>query len=210
MEAVPTERNPEQPGVGEPPTKDPRDRANGLDAAAPQSVVDVARGHKVDGAGERSAVRHLLGQQRAPKYKVRVDFATDDGDVRLWFYVKSLGSKRIDQIENAHTDKTKVTATGEPESDQLAINAEIVADATMTISDDEPGTPAYETGAKTKPDDREFLSGMVTAAAALQARFHWQEGLLTGVAREVRRISGWAPDRVGQAERVLVDVAGGS
>lgn len=203
-----------QPPKGAGPTPDARDRAIGLANDAPQSARDVARGHETDAAGERSAVAALLGQQRAPRYKVKVDFATDDGDVVLWFFVHSLDSKRIDAIESAHTDKTKVSATGMPEQDDLALNAEIVADATISISDGEPGTAAYEAEPKVTPTDEQFRSGpngmLPSGAAALQARFHWQEGLLTGVATQVRRISGWAPDRVGQAERVLVDVAGGS
>jgi hypothetical protein len=207
---IPTADRPLQPEKGAPPTEDPRDGANGLSPDAPQGARDVARGHKPDGAAELSAVGFMLGQQRAPRYKVRVTFATDGGDKTLWFYVRSMDSKRIDAVENAHVDRAKVTATGAPETDQLGMNAAIVADALITISDGEPGTPAYEELAKIKPDDSEFLKGMASAADALQTRFHWQEGLLAGVAMEVRRISGWAPDRVGQAERVLVDVAGGS
>lgn len=209
-DTIPTARRPEQPPEGAPPTSDRRDRAAGIDPEAPQAVLDAARGHELKASGERSAVGYLLGKAKAPKYKVRVDFATDDGDVVLWFYIHSLDSARIDAIENTHTDRTKVTADGMPDVDQLRINAEIVTDACITISDGEPGTAAYETGGQTKPTDPDFLAGNVSGAEALQQRFHWQAGLLAGVAREVRRISGWAPDRVGQAARVLVDVAGGS
>jgi hypothetical protein len=197
----------QQPGPGVPPTPDPRDRATGLPPDAPQSVVDVARGHGAPkGGGERSAVRFLLGQQRAPRYKVRVEFATDEGDLALWFTIKALDGKKIDTIEKAHTDRNTVMG----EADDLLISAELVAEATVEISDFEPGTPEYETGMRTKPTDPEFLVGAVAAADALKARFHFQSGLLAGVANQIRRISGWAPDRVGQAQRVLVDVVGGS
>ena len=206
MEAVPTAAQPQQPAPGEPTTKDPRDRAGGLPPDAPQSVVDAARGHKVDSAGERSGVAFLLGQQRAPRYKVPVEFATDEGDVKLWFLIHSLDSNRIEKIEKAHTDSTKIMG----ESDDLMIAAEVVADACISISDGEPGKPEYDTLPKVHPADETFRNGMTSGADALRARFHWQEGLLSGVASNVRRISGWAPDRVGQAERVLVDVAGGS
>lgn len=206
MDAVPTKESPLQPEPGAPPTPDPRDLARDLPPDAPAAVRDLARGHKVDPSGERSAVKYLLGQQKAPRYKVPVEFATDDGDVRLWFFIKSLDSKRIDQIEKAHSDQAKVMG----DVDELAVNAELVADATISISDGEPGTPAYESGAVTNPMDDTFRNGLPSGADALQARFHWQEGLLAGLSTQVRRISGWAPDRVGQAERVLVDVAGGS
>lgn len=206
MESVPTKDRPEQPPLGAGPTPDLRDGAAGLPPDAPQSVRDAARGHTVDSAGERSAVKYLLGKQAAPRYAVPVEFATNDGDVRMWFYVHSLDSKRIDKIEKTHTDDTTVMG----ESDNLAIAAQVCADALVTISDGKPGTPEYDAGSKTHPNDEDFREGLASGADALRTRFHWQEGLLTGVAQQVRRISGWAPDRVGQAERVLVDVAGGS
>lgn len=210
LDSIPTARTPEQPEPGAPPTSDPRDRAAGVDPAAPAAVLDVARGHETTPAGERSAVGFLLGQQKAPRYKIRVDFATDDGDVKLWFFVHSLDSKLLTRLERNGTDETKVTATGMPEVDNEAISAAVVAEATISISDGEPGTSGYDVGAKVKPTDAAFMAGNVSAALALQQRFHWQEGLLSGIASQVRRISGWAPDRVGQAERVLVDTAGGS
>lgn len=195
----------QQPGPGEPPTPDPRDAARGLPEDAPQAVVDQARGHDSP-EGRRSAVKLLLGQQRAPRYKVRVEFATDEGDVGMWFLVHSLDGKRIDAIERAHTDRNSVMG----EMDELSVNAELVADATLTISDGEPGTPEYEQGETTKVNSPEFLHGEASSAEALKARFHWQSGLLAGLATQIRRISGWAPDRVGGAQRVLVELAGNS
>jgi hypothetical protein len=43
---------------------------------------------------------------------------------------------------------------------------------------------------------------------ALEAQFRTQLGLLAGVAREVRRVSGFDPAKVGQAQRRLVEAAG--
>lgn len=195
-----------QPEAGAPRSPDPRDAARDLPSDAPQGAVDVARGHKADGKSERSVVAFLLGQQRAPRYGVRVEFATDEGDMPLWFLISSLDSKRIDDIEKAHTDRNSVMG----EVDDLTINAEIVADATVAIGSVDPKSSEWADCEKTIPTSEDFLHGNASAAEALKQRFHWQGGLLTGVATQVRRISGWAPDRVGQAERVLVDVAGGS
>jgi hypothetical protein len=204
MDAAATEL--QQPKPGEGPTPDPRDRAHGLSPDAPQAARDVARGHEVNARAELSAVRHLLGQQRAPRYAIPVQFATDDGDATLWFTIKALDSNRIDKIEKAHTDTNSVMG----EADTLAIAAELVADATIMLSDAKPGTPEYVDCGKTDPSSAEFLAERPAIAEAFRERFHWQEGLLSGVSSQIRRISGWAPDRVGQAERVLVDVAGGS
>lgn len=194
-----------QPPPGHPQTEKPEDRARGLPSDAPQVVVDQARGHETP-EGRVSAVKHLLGQQRAPRYKVRVLFATDEGDAVMWFYIRALDTARIRAIEDAHTDKQSVLG----DMDELSVNAELIVDSTMTISDGEPGTPEYDELPQVKPNDEQFMRGVVSSADALRARFHWQEGLLAGLASNVRRISGWAPDRVGQAERVLVDVSGGS
>jgi hypothetical protein len=207
----------EQFKAGDPRTERPEDPASALPPDAPQAMVDEARGVKppskrAERAQRKGAVAYLLGQQRAPRYKVKVEFATDDGDIPLWFYIHSIDSKRIDKIEKAHTDRDSLMG----EMDDLAVNAELVADALICFSDDEPGTPEFEEaweakdGRVTEVNSPEFLAGNASSAEALMQRFHWQGGLLTGVAQQVRRISGWAPDRVGQAQRVLVDAAGNS
>lgn len=196
--------------AGEPRTDRPEDPASALPPDAPQSAVDAARdlkprGRAAQAKGRKGAVAFLLGQQRPPRYKVKVEFATDEGDMPLWFLIHSLDAKRIDAVEKAHTDRDSPFG----EMDELAVNAELIADALISFSDGEPDTPEFDEGDVTKLDE-EFRGELASNADALRARFHWQEGLLTGVAQQVRRISGWAPDRVGQAQRVLVEIAGNS
>lgn len=187
--------------VGSPqrePSEDlPPDAPDGLRAAA--NGEDAAK--KVSGAEEHSAVAFLLGQQRAPKYKVPVQFDTDVGTLTLQWTIRALDGKTIDRIERANTDDSKGPL--DPDAvDDLRANAELVAEATVQIED--------ATGAVTKVNDPDFLNGLVSGADALMARFHWQSGLLTGMASQVRRASGWAPDRIGEATRVMVDAAGNS
>lgn len=175
----------------------------GLSPDAPDAIQKAADGDKISPAEERSALEYLLGPQRAPRYEAKVTFSTDAGDVELLWGLKALPGEQIIRIERRNT---KVNAEDPLDSvDDLQMAAELVAEATTHIRD--------KSGRETRPADEDFRRRpngelVPTDVEALRQRFYFQTGILTALAAQVRRISGWGPDRVGTAQRVLVDAVG--
>lgn len=174
-----------------PPPPDPHKPV--LPEGAPEAVEEAARGRVPDMNAERDVLDWLLAPQAPIVYEVPVEFDTEKGSMKLLFIIQSLDSMVIDRIERDNMDMT----TGR--SADLTINAEVVAAALIKFR-------SPTSGREIEISDAAFMSGVPSPAVALEQRFHWQAGLLAGVASEVRRASGWAPDRVGTARRTLVDV----
>lgn len=157
---------------------------------------------------ERGALEFLLGAPSPKVYTVPVDFDPGEGAMaKLKWVVKALDGRRIDAVE----ERNRNEATGR--LDQITADCELVAEATLFFSD--------ITGRRVKPTDDEFLTvqmrrpgeapeevRMASPSDAIEARFRTQLGLVSGVAREVRRISAWDAERVGKAQRALVEAAG--
>lgn len=190
-------RPPEDPGA--PPSAGlPEDAPPAIRAAADGDTSDVTVG------GEKDGIYWLLQPARAMHWECRVDYDTPEGIRPLRWGIRSLDGKRIDDIEQRNS-------TGEgpfAKVNQLTTNAELVAEASTIVRDS-------GSGRKIDLHSEEFRTTpagdvLASTAEALRLRMHFQSGLLAYLAEEVRRISGWSPDRVGQAQRVLVDAAGNS
>lgn len=179
---------------GKPAGPVPRDPSEAtLPLGVPDAVKATARGEAPSPEAERTVIDWLLAPQAPIKYEVPVDFDTEVGPRKLIFVIRSMDSMVIDQIERRNVD----ASTGR--SEDLLINAQLVTEALIEFRSEDG---AHRVDIRSP----EFLRGIPDPAIALEQHFHWQAGLLAGVAMEVRRVSGWAPDRVGTARRALVDM----
>lgn len=160
----------------------------------------AASGEKLTDEQEHSALHYLLGPRQRIESTVTVQYETPEGVMPLKFVIRAQDGRKIDAIEQANISET----TGKV--DQITANCQIVALATVAIVD--------EAGKSTDPKSDVFRTvnpdapPLASPADALEARFRDQMGLLFGIAREVRRIGGWDPDKVGTAQRKLVTAAG--
>jgi hypothetical protein len=174
-------------------------------------VEAYARGHEeLDAENERDALDYLLAPKPARLYDVKVDYETDTGTEPLTFVVRAMDGRKIDSIEQRNVSES----TGQ--LDAITANCELVAEGCEGIES--------KSGRRVKLDSDEFLTLLVpkqggaegetepkrlaSPALALEARFRTQIGVIAGVAREIRRMSGYDPTRVGQAQRRLVEAAG--
>ena len=164
---------------------------------APEPVQRAAVGGKVSPDEERTALAWFLEPQRPLRYRCEVQFDTPEGLKPMTLIVRSIPQADMEKIENRNRKGEGLMA----EYDDFQVNVEIVGEALVAI---EAGNEEIE------PNDPRVLSGLPSIAEAMKARFYYQPGVLSGVAAEVRRISGWGTDRVGRAERVLTHTAGNS
>lgn len=163
----------------------------GLPEDAPPELHAAAAGHGVGERGERKALKWLLGATRAPEYDVDVQYDTPDGMETLTFHIRSVDGRRIIALENEHSGDGPFG-----QLDDIAFNAALVAEGTVFITD--------ESGDPVKPDSEEFRGAPdIPAPLAMEKRFKYQDGLLGGVAGEIRRLGGWGPDRVKTARRSI-------
>lgn len=190
--------------------KDPRFEAaarEGDGDTGREMLAHAAMGAKLSETEESSALGWLLGNPRPMIYGVPVDFDTPDGMRKITFVIQAQDGHALDEIERRHTNEASGLV------DAPSVNSEMVWKATLAIED--------ATGRETTLDSEEFLTFPTTdergdkttmkiadPRIALERRFRTQMGLLTGVASEVRRISGYTRDRVGSAQRRLVDASG--
>lgn len=168
----------------------------GLPPDAPEAAVRAAQGVDLSPEDDRDAADWLCAPQRAHRFRVRTEFETDAGTMPLTFVIKQIDSKRIDEIEKRNMDSASGTIN------RIVANAEIVAEACELLEGAK--------GHKVDPKSEEFRAGVPSTAVAFEQRFFYQAGVLSGVAGEVRRVAGWSPDRVGTAQRVLVEAASNS
>jgi hypothetical protein len=184
------------------PRPDPKDAGSAMPPDAPEALRDAVREERVKEIGdddEKSALDYLLGQQAPPKYKVPIKFDTPAGLKELDWHIHSLDGKHIDKIEKANTDQSSMMG----EMDDYRSAAEILRDATIKVVDPKSGD-------EVAVNDPKFTRGLADPADAIAQTFHWQSGVMVNLAGAVRRISGWSPDRVGEASRVLAVAAGNS
>lgn len=176
------------------------------------SVEAYARDHEgLTEENEQDALDFLLAPKKPRLYDVKVDFDTDEGIRPLTFVLRAMDGRKIDEMEQRHRSET----TGQ--IDVISYDCELVATATAWLE--------ARKGRKIELDSEEFLTLLVpdpdnpgqkiaqkvaAPPIALERRFQTQLGLLTGVARQVRAISGYDPQRVGSAHRRLVTAVGNS
>lgn len=173
-----------------------RELGKGGDA---KTIVDTPR-------KEASVLSFLLGPPKAQVFGIPVDYDTDDGRRKLRFVVSQVRGDKIREIEKRWAKDGQLGPLAE--LDDAKIAADTVWEALVAIQD--PESP----GEQVKKGDPAFLDNgdgqMMSGADAIAQRFAYQFGVIELVAQEIRRISGWNPDRIGTASRMVVEAASGS
>jgi hypothetical protein len=154
--------------------------------------------------GEIGALDWILTAEKPPPWEVTVQSLTRDGFQPLVFVIEPQDGRKITDIEERN-------AKGKGPNrklDEIGNDAELVAEATLFIEDP-------KTGRRIEPGSDEWRGPIPSKATAMEKRFAKQAGLLMGVAMEVRKISGYNSDHVGNARRravsdALVSAVGGS
>jgi hypothetical protein len=182
-------------GVQQPPKRVP-----GIGEDAPEGLVRAAQGEDLNGAEERSALSYLLGATKRPSARVPIDFWTEQGMVQMYVVLKAVDGRRLEQIdaENRRGDGpfAKLDKTG--------FNVGVLMEAIERFEN-------TDGSAQVKLTDEEFVGGIPGGPAiALETRFKYQPGLLDSLVEKVNELSAFTQDRVGGAQRVLVDAAGNS
>lgn len=205
MQTVPdaTTVEPETAGVGPAQPLDREDRG----AAAAEAF---ARDHEgLTEEDERDALDFLLAPKPPRLYGIPVDYDTEAGLRKLVFVVRGMDGRKIEAIETRNASET----TGR--IDQISAECQLVTEACVMLEGRaghfvKLGDDAFLTIRVPKSDaPGEFEeSKLASPADALEARFKTQLGLVSGVAVQIRRISGYDAQRVGQAQRRLVDAVG--
>lgn len=174
---------------------------SGLPDGTPEIVRRVARGEKITPGQERVATAWFKAPHIPLTYKIPVQFDAEDGERQLTFFCRQLEGPMIERIERRNTE-------GEPpfgKMDELTTAAELIQEALVRI-EEERGEPidAGDELFRTTEDG----TVLPAISIALMHHFRYQSGLLLTVASEIRRLSGFSADRVGQASRVLIGTAG--
>jgi hypothetical protein len=188
----------QQPGSTPPPARTP-----GVDDDAPEGVHRAAAGGSVTDAEEYGALDWYLGATQRPVAEVPFQFWTPKGEKKMTVKLRALDGARIQQIDTEHRNGSGPFAT----LDKVGFAAQLFAESAELLYDEkgnsidltsEEGRARYVGGAP---------GGMKTA---VQLRFKYQEGILESLGDRVQDLSGYSTDRVGAAQRVLVDTAGNS
>lgn len=161
---------------------------------------------EVSGETERTALDFLLSPPKRLEYKVPVSIDTEGGEKTLDLIVRSLPGQQLRDIERRNSKDGTLGPLAELDDQRIA--AETVSAALVRIEDP-------RSGGTLDPRDPRFMQNsrgekIIDPVTALAARFEFQSGILSNVASEVRRISGYSSDRVGTAQRVMVDAVGSS
>lgn len=162
-------------------------------AQLPPELDAAASGEQITGAEEMSGLDWLLGATTALEYDVPVDYDTPHGMTQLTFRIRQLDPGVIDTIDAEHRKGDGPFS----KLDVPAFNAALVEKGTLYIAD--------ATGKKTDPRSEQFRGQIPSPAIAMGLRFKNQGGLLEGVADQIRRVSGYSNDRVGTAQRAVVE-----
>lgn len=196
----------EVPGPQSPLAEDP-DR-KGRTAIEEAATAPPGKDGKpeVSAETERTALDWLLQPPRRLEYRVPVKFDTPDGEMELRFIIRSLTGRQLREIERRNAKDGNLGPLAELDDQRVA--AETVAAALVKIEDPSTGKSVDPRGEEFMRDEQGHR--IPDPADVLAARFAFQSGVLSNLASEVRRISGWSTDRVGTAQRVMVDAVGSS
>lgn len=171
--------------------------ADGLEL--PQPVQDAqARLHDpsvvVTKGGERGALDWFLGATQALEVDVPVEYDTPAGLKKLIFRIKQVDGDTLDTIDSRNRKGDGPFA----KLDTITHAAEVVTEATVYVQD-------AETGKKVDVRSSEFMGGIPSPALAMQVRFKMQPGVLQALEQRIQELAGYAGDRVGAANRSLVE-----
>lgn len=170
----------------------------GVPADAPPAVHAAARNGDVDGAGETDALDWLLGATKRPQYTLPFHYETPAGRTeRLIFRFAGMDARRIEEIDAANRQGDGPFA----KLDATAFNAQVAAESVIAILN--PATGKEVTA-------EEFVGEAPAPAIGWEMRFKYQPGILDGLVGQIREKAGFNADRVGNAQRSLVEAAGNS
>lgn len=186
--------------------KDPRFKAAreaGNGETGRENLEHAAQGADLNGAEEKSALDWLLGDPVPLEHTIPVDFETPRGMVKLTFLSKRIDPKRIDTIEAEN-----LMASGRV--DRLTADIQIVAESCYAVTDasgevKQLNSDSFRTMNVRNPSGNIEELKLASKAMALEKRFVGQEGVLTLVAAEIRRLAGYDTSRLGQSQRRLVE-----
>lgn len=185
------------------PSGEPTRPSDALPPETPEGLRKAADGEagEMTVREEKGALDYLLGATKPVEYDVPVKYDTPAGVKELTFHIRQLDGKAIIKMEDKHRKGSGPFA----ELDDIMFNAEIVAAATLWLTD--------TSGRQVDPRSPDFIGELgFGPAEAMELRFKFQPGVLDGLAGQIRSISGYAPDRVGTAEqadgRVLSEALG--
>lgn len=200
--------------VGDGSQQQPPERQHGVPDGAPQAVRDAAAGRSLDGTSghpdddrevgdraESGALDFLAGSEDVEpiEYDSTVQVETPSGLKPVRFHFRQLDGDRITSLEREHSTGAGPFA----QLDDLRFNAALVTEATDYMVDG-------VTKKKFTPGDREWVGKWMDPKIAMEKKFAKQPGILAGLVDEIRKAGGYTSDRVGSAERALVNAAGNS
>jgi hypothetical protein len=165
-----------------------------LPEGAPDVIRDAAEGKEITQAQEREGLDWLLGPTVALEYDVTVQYETPVGMTPLVFRLRQVDGTKLDEIDAECRSGDGPFA----KLDTAEFNARVVEETTVTITD--------LRGRSVSPKSSEFRGGVPSTTMAIKLRFGKQAGLLEGLVERVREKAGYGTDRVGTAQRALVDV----
>jgi hypothetical protein len=157
--------------------------------------------HRKAMKAEKLGVKWLLEPRTTIRYKVPFKFETPVGTADLFAHITALDGRVIEKLERRATNER----TGE--TDELAAAGALVAQALEFFADEDGEQVPLDEAFRTDPRTGEQA---VANEDALLGRFRDQAGVLMMLAGEIRRVSGFSPDRVGTASRVLIEAVGNS
>lgn len=203
-----------------PETETPLETTTGVASAAARTpdpdekgelaTEAYARDHAdLSDVDERNALDFLLAPKAPRLYDVVVQYETEAGSRPMTFVVRGTDGRKLDAIEMSNVSE----ATGR--IDQITADCQLVVESTVFLEaggrrvelSSEEFLTIVKPGKDGEADERIKLASPVDA---LEARFKTQLGLISGVSRQIRVVSGYDPARVGSANRRLVNAAGNS
>jgi hypothetical protein len=167
-----------------------------MPAGAPDALSELALGRDVSAEEERGALSFLLGKTRRLQYTLPVQYDTEEGMKTLRVRIQQCDDRKLNELDAAARDGDGPFA----KLDTTQFNASVCAEGMVYVED--------ETGRRVMCDSEEWIGGAPNPVIAMEVRFKFEPGLLEGIAEEIRRVSGYAPNRVGSAQRVLVNAVG--
>lgn len=196
-------------GLTDEQRRDPRFRAaqeEGGGDTGREMIAHAAQGATLSASEEKSGLDWMLGGPVQMEHTIPVDYETPDGMRKVTFVTKMIDARVIDEIQQRHVND----ATGK--LDKLSADIEVVAAATKYITDSterriELTSDEYLTVQRRDPRGELVAHKLASPHLALEYRFKGQEGLFGGVALKIQQVCGYNPERVGSAQRRLVDAA---
>lgn len=165
--------------------------------ALPEELRNAAAGEQLTAGEEKDALDFLLGPTPRLSYHVTVQYMTQDGLKPLTFHFLPQDPSKFEELDAANRKGDGPFA----KLDSYGYVVDVIVEATTHISG--------ASGRKVDIRSAEFLGGVPAPHLALMTRFRGQGGLLESVVEEIRKVSGYNADRVGTAQRSMVEAGKG-